>query len=175
MENKSFKERDFGAGLAQYIFFLATEGADAKPTGDLLRWVNYQNACNKKNKKGVETDLTEDRIVVLNHVGFQWKLTNEERWEKNYQDLVQYEHLNGDCKVPRGPGLGEWVSTQRKEMKKYSQDKSSSLTEDRIEKLDSIGFEWNLNDWEDKYSQLYVFASENGHCDVPRKHKTLGR
>ena len=103
-ENQSFSEKDFEEGLNRYRRFVASEGASTKPTGNLLRWVNHQNACNKKNKKGVKTDLTEDRIAVLNQVGFQWKLSNIERWENNYQNLVEYKRLNGNYEVPRGPG-----------------------------------------------------------------------
>ena len=42
------------------------------------------------------------------------------------------------------PQLGNWVSTQRAQYKKFQQDPStSSMTQERIERLESIGFEWN--------------------------------
>ena len=47
------------------------------------------------------------------------------------------------------PQLGSWVSTQRKQYNKFQQDPSTfsmstfSMTQERIERLESIGFEWN--------------------------------
>ena len=42
------------------------------------------------------------------------------------------------------PQLGNWVSYQRKQYKKFQQDPSTShMTQERIERLESIGFEWN--------------------------------
>ena len=42
------------------------------------------------------------------------------------------------------PQLGTWVSTQRKQYNKFQQDPSTSqMTQERIERLESIAFEWN--------------------------------
>ena len=40
-------------------------------------------------------------------------------------------------------GLGSWVSVQRKEYKKWVEGKKSKITEERIDKLNSIEFDWN--------------------------------
>ena len=42
------------------------------------------------------------------------------------------------------PQLGTWVGTQRKQYKKFQQDPSTSfMTQERIERLESIAFQWN--------------------------------
>ena len=42
------------------------------------------------------------------------------------------------------PQLGKWVSTQRTEYKKFQQDPSTSfITQERIERLEGIAFQWN--------------------------------
>ena len=42
------------------------------------------------------------------------------------------------------PQLGNWVSKQRTQYKKFQQDPATtSMTQERIEWLESIGFEWN--------------------------------
>ena len=42
------------------------------------------------------------------------------------------------------PQLGTWVNTQRTQYKKFQQDPSTSqMTQERIERLESIAFEWN--------------------------------
>ena len=50
--------------------------------------------------------------------------------------------------MPRGyaenPQLGIWVSKQRAQYKKFQQDPSTShMTQERIERLESIAFQWN--------------------------------
>ena len=42
------------------------------------------------------------------------------------------------------PQLGTWVRNQRTQYKKFQQDPAtSSMTQERIERLESIAFEWN--------------------------------
>ena len=107
--------------------------------------------------------------------GTPWKLSNEEKWEQNYQELLVFREENGNCKVPRAHGIGEWVSSQRKGMKLHVQGKKSCLNLERIEKLTSIEFEWNLNNWDEKFEELCAFELQNGHCLVRRDYGTLGR
>ena len=49
--------------------------------------------------------------------------------------------------------------------------------EERIERLDSIGFTWNLQlaSWEDQFQELTQFKKDHGHCDIPRSNRKLGR
>ena len=44
----------------------------------------------------------------------------------------------------KNPQLGRWVGTQRRQYKKFQQDPSTSqMTQERIERLESIAFQWN--------------------------------
>ena len=71
------------------------------------------------------------------------------KWDTKFNELVAYKDMHGgSCNVPfryaENPQLGNWVSTQRKQYKKFQQDPSTSqMTQERIERLESIGFEWN--------------------------------
>ena len=72
------------------------------------------------------------------------------KWDTKFNELVAYKDAHGgSCNVPtRGyaenPQLGTWVSTQRKQYKKFQQDPAtSSMTQERIERLESIAFQWN--------------------------------
>jgi hypothetical protein len=54
-------------------------------------------------------------------------------------ELLQYKGNHGDCLVPHDhPFLGPWVKTQR--------SKQIELSKDRIDKLDSIDFVWNVRE-----------------------------
>ena len=59
--------------------------------------------------------------------------------------LAKYKEDHGDCLVPRGyeegkPKLGEWVHNQRKQ--------KSDMSQDRIKRLNELGFVWNTQETE---------------------------
>ena len=66
-----------------------------------------------------------------------------QQWETRFNELVQYKARHGDCNAPRGRKvpqsqgpLGRWVHKQRDGYKK------SKLSQDRIDRLNGIGFDW---------------------------------
>ncbi|KAL7549506.1 hypothetical protein ACHAWF_012766 [Thalassiosira exigua] len=68
--------------------------------------------------------------------------------------------------------LATWVRGQRDAYR------DARLSEDRIERLNGIGFQWRVNqkvDWDGKYELLEIYSKQNGNCMVPQKHKELGR
>lgn len=104
-------------------------------------------------------------IAAVNQLGSSW-----DEW---YGLLVEFEQREGHCRVPnrlieRERKLGSWVSYQRLERDRLSQE--------RIRLLDSIGFSWDPydEDWESGFNQLVVFKNREGHCRVPHRHKEGG-
>ena len=98
-----------------------------------------------------------------------------ESWSERYGQLIAYMESNGDCNVPLqwedNPALTTWCSTQR------SAYKNNLLALHRIEKLERIGFLWNMFDaaWEDMFSSLAVYTQTYGNCMVPKKwHQNPG-
>ena len=142
--------------MKQFILFKRHNDDNVPLSGDLQKWVNHQNNCRKKNWEGKDTALTVDMIAMLDQVQFPWKLCNDQRWHMRFCELSKFKEEHGTCRVPHksGGGLGEWVRSQRKSMKQHVQGKNSQLTSERIEKLDSIGFEWNLHNWEAMFLEL---------------------
>ena len=72
------------------------------------------------------------------------------KWDTKFNELVAYKDAHGgSCNVPTGgyaenPQLGTWVYTQRKQYKKFQQDPAtSSMKQERIQRLESIAFQWN--------------------------------
>ncbi|MDA0369809.1 MAG: Helicase associated domain protein, partial [Proteobacteria bacterium] len=88
-------------------------------------------------------------------------------WDERYGELVAYKGANGDCNVPQGwkenPKLGTWCSKQRKAFK------SGSLSDDRVKRLEGLGFVWEPLDaaWEEMFSALVSFRESHGDCNVP--------
>lgn len=98
-------------------------------------------------------------------------------WDERYGQLIAYREAFGDCDVPaRWSGssrLGTWVVAQR-QAKKVGQ-----LTKRQIERLDTIGFDWQPQvDWDDSFGKLAAFQKLHGHCNVEQRSKEyphLGR
>jgi hypothetical protein len=88
-------------------------------------------------KKGT---LSDARISKLNEIGFTWHGIDA-KWNMRYSELMKYIREFGHCNVPQkydaNPQLGEWVITQRKTFK------NGSIREDRLAKLNELGFRWN--------------------------------
>ena len=113
-------------------------------------WVHTQRTQYKKFQQDPSTSsMTQERIERLESIAFQWRVTLSAEWDTKFNELVAYKGTHGgSCNVPKryaeNPQLGRWVSTQRTQYKKFQQDPSTShMTQERIERLESIGFEWN--------------------------------
>ena len=93
----------------------------------------------------------------------RWDWTeHDHRWNDRFGQLVAYRRTHGDCCVPISysdvPGLGPWVSAQRKSLRhirerqhetrcrQRTQAAPSSRQLWRIKQLDSIGFVWCMQD-----------------------------
>ncbi len=68
--------------------------------------------------------------------------------------------------VPQGYNtdkLGTFVHTQRNAFK------NGILSVEKIKKLESIGFLFNVKDdlWHDRCEKLKIYKEKNGHCNFP--------
>jgi hypothetical protein len=127
--------------------------------GTLGRW------CEKNRSKKKAGTLKPERERALNEIGFDWD-PRENTWQEFYGRLVKYREAHGDCCPPRGykdKQLTTWVFEQRA---RYA---SGKLSEERKEKLDEIGFVFDVREaaWLEQYHRLKLFFEKNGHVDVP--------
>ena len=92
--------------------------------------------------------MSDDRIRKLESIGFQWVSKNAfsmeelcDLWHNRFQELKEYEKTYGNCNVSqRHEVLGSWVKNQRRNYRLLKDGKSSAMSDDRIRKLESIGF-----------------------------------
>mmetsp|Transcript_29967 Transcript_29967/g.59432 ORF Transcript_29967/g.59432 Transcript_29967/m.59432 type:complete len:148 (-) Transcript_29967:62-505(-) len=65
--------------------------------------------------------------------------------------------------------LGSWVTVQREESRKFKEGKKSTTNQRRVDRLQEIGFVWNVQNfqWRQMYDRLKAFREEEGHADVP--------
>ncbi|MEI6091226.1 MAG: helicase associated domain-containing protein [bacterium] len=110
----------------------------AKPEDEKLSsWVFRMR---KLKRLGNYTLLTDDKIKLLDSIGFNWVVVKS-TWDKNYNNLLEFKCKNGHCNVPLKYseiwGLGTWVYAMRKNKNK--------LAKEKVKRLDSIGFNWELD------------------------------
>ena len=117
----------------------------------LPQWVNKQRMEKKFLDDDRKTSMTPERKALLEKIGFQWaKRKGNHSWYEKYNELIEYKRIFGNCDVATkfgpNPALGRWVSTQRSEYKKFHQSARGSkhMTQEKIDKLDRIGFKWEM-------------------------------
>ena len=161
--------QEFGATwderLGELALFRDLRGHCAVPqrfpeNPELGSWVN-----NQRSKRGTKR-LSPDRIERLDALGFEWG-PRVAAWEEKFTELQDFKDRHGHCNVPaaytENPELGIWVSRQRKLRK------TNRLSSDRINQLDTLGFQWDLlaEAWDENFAELQAFTDRHGHCNVP--------
>ena len=98
-------------------------------------------------QEGKKSQLTPDRVERLESIGFKWRVAANDAsaWDKKFELLKQFEQDQGHANVPRNDKtLGRWVATQRSQFKKKTEGLKTTMTDDRVNKLESIGFVWAI-------------------------------
>ena len=117
--------------------------------------------CESNDSVFCNADDLEDMLRV------EEKKKHGRKWVKRARELMKYRDENGGrCDVPMSsPSLGGWVGTQRTLSK-------SSMSAERINILDALGFVWNWDDlqWNKLLGELKEYKKEHGHCLVPNRY-----
>jgi Helicase associated domain len=125
------------------------KSANLQASGGNISAISIQNFSEAKNV------LDADKIVKLSAIGFEWDLQKDsyvESWENRYNELMKYKIVNGNCRVPKTsteyPQLGHWVKQMRKyrSWKEEGKPYPATFTDERIRRLDELGFEWRLKE-----------------------------
>mmetsp|Transcript_18546 Transcript_18546/g.37388 ORF Transcript_18546/g.37388 Transcript_18546/m.37388 type:complete len:298 (+) Transcript_18546:192-1085(+) len=81
-------------------------------------------------------------------------------WDRKFNDLLEFKQQHGHCDVPQtyapNPKLGVWVNKQRMEHKNREDGNISALTDERLERLQSIGFRWAKRRGQVRWDEKYV-------------------
>ena len=167
---KSKWETGYSYALQYY-----NERGDINPAADYLtldgfalgRWIATQRRKYKNNK------LNKDYILQLEQLGIIWDVFSA-NWETGFKYLYEYYKFNGDALVANnyitddGYNLGDWVSNQRIRYKK------GYLSEERIKKLNSIGFVWEPQKarWQEQFAEAKRYFEKNGSMSVSKNYVT---
>ncbi len=125
-----------------------------KDINKLTQWLQKQRILYKNNS------LSDERIATLNSIGFVW--TPFKNWNDIFEELKIYlsdhngKYPTENKKDNFTDSLARWLDTQRSTYKK------GKLSEERINMLNSIGFDWTPRDsWDEVYEQLKTYLSEH--------------
>lgn len=107
-------------------------------------WVSVQRKEYRKKKDGEEAQLSDDQIELLDEIDFAWE-ANQVTWKERFEELKKFRNAHPD-RWPRCLGdeeeLGVWCSYQRTQYKKFRNSEKSNMTQEKIDLLNRIGFEW---------------------------------
>jgi len=112
------------------------------------------------------TKMTEDRIHRLEAIGFKWTLPSSTDRSKNsfderIEDLKRFKEKHGHCDVSQSSkeytSLANWSNNMRSAYKGKGKTK---MTEDRIHRLEAIGFKWTTT--------MTKSFENNSECDPVR-------
>lgn len=103
----------------------------------------------------------------------------EQQFLQHYEELLKFKEEFGHCLVSHtykeNRALSRWVKRQRYQYKMLQQNKQeeSTMTQQRISMLESIGFVWDSHKlaWQDRLKELENYKDENGDCNVTSTYR----
>ncbi|EED95564.1 predicted protein [Thalassiosira pseudonana CCMP1335] len=125
----------------------------------LASWVHAQRKNKKLFDEGKKSSINEERIKLLNEIGFDFcpskgegmtkirQVKLELEWEHFFQKLVLYKEVHGvdampkkkDAETDEVKKLSVWCARQKRLMGKYRKGEEDSLEDWKVAKLEGIG------------------------------------
>lgn len=150
---KAFHEEKWNEHLQQLCEFKSKYGHCLVPhtypdDQHLARWVKRQRRQYKLMLDGTKTStMSQGRVDILNSEGFIWD-SHEVVWQERYRQLIEFRETHGSCRVPSyckdNPQLASWVKCQRRQYKLFWEGKRSSMSVERTQLLEDVGFTWEV-------------------------------
>jgi hypothetical protein len=97
-------------------------------------------------------------------------------WMDHLREAAEYQKKNGHCAIPHeyppNQQLARWAKRQRYQYKRYQCGKQSSMTNERVQALETLDFCWDAHKktWSARYEQLRQFNMVHGHSNVPSNY-----
>lgn len=96
----------------------------------------------------------------------------KDQWKDKFEELLEFKKERGHCCVPHtfeeNPVLARWVKRQRYQYKLKNEKRTSTMTDERIEILEKVGFIWDSHGaaWMERWNELAEFRKIFGHSNV---------
>jgi len=131
--------------LREYRIIHGDCNVSPKEHKELGKWVQQQRKYH--TQKGYS--LKPERVEKLERLGFSWgkKFPAPPSWHEMFEQLSKYWNRFHTCNLQLNPTnptpLAKWAAHQRTEYKRLKKGHGSLLTDEHIEKLNGISFNWN--------------------------------
>jgi len=158
------------------------EGEDGKVKYDSLGvWVKRQRNQYKNFKAGNKEkcgEMTEERIQLLETIGFEWCLRagpEPNSWVDSYNELKAFKEDHGHTRVDekQNKTLSEWVKQMRAYIKKFNENNDdNALTLEQYNLLKDLELDSSLREskFGARFGELMEFKEHHGHCIVPASY-----
>ena len=145
--------------------------ANLKDDGD---YNDYRMSSNSLSDAINENNSLTDRTKNNNHDEEEDDDKQSSFWNMRYLDLIKYKNEYGHCNVPfdwpENRSLALWVKSQRRQYKLKRVGRTSSLTDQRENLLNQVGFGWDslASRREIRYHNLLKYHETFGNVNVRR-------
>jgi len=133
------------------------------------QWLHIQRTMHYRGT------LLADRVARLEAIGVVWNVRNA-TWDQHFALLLQMHEQGKDVNLANsvvvdGKRIGSWAENQREQYRYGKQ------TKERIERLESIGFVWDVTTkrWEDNFALLQNIYLAGGDANVKKHIEIDGR
>eukprot|EP00522_Entomoneis_paludosa_P004374 CAMPEP_0172471214 /NCGR_PEP_ID=MMETSP1065-20121228/67704_1 /TAXON_ID=265537 /ORGANISM="Amphiprora paludosa, Strain CCMP125" /LENGTH=542 /DNA_ID=CAMNT_0013229309 /DNA_START=192 /DNA_END=1820 /DNA_ORIENTATION=- len=174
---RNYQEGQWKERFAELINFQNKMGHSNVPHNykknpPLARWVKRQRYQYRLMKEGQPSTMTDARIQMLEDIGFIWDCFGDV-WEQKLTELKEYKARFSNCDVPcnyqENPQLATWVKCQRRQFKLHMDGRPSSMSTERIQTLESLGFRWGLRSSKKRKAQQERAAAEAAAAAAARQ------
>ena len=140
----------------------------------LGRWLH-------KQRQNYHSEQLDQRCIErLNQLGVSWELPKKaayKSWDSIFQLAKRYYLEHGNLNMPvnyqiDGVNVARWLVKQKRIHNK-NKTGEAGLTAEQIEKLNSIGFDWDSKEerlWKIQYSEAESYYSKNGDLNIPESY-----
>jgi len=133
----------------------------------------------------VKTSITRERVDKLDTINFAAYIPSTNslpKFQVRLKEVVAFQEKHGHTKIPKvfpaNKPLGRWVSRIRNQYRLYTAQKPCCLTDEMVEQLNVIDFEWvstskfsaNVT-WSTRFEELNAYKTRFSHTNVPKKYK----
>ena len=145
---------------------------------------NFVKKCRREYRMAMEGKcftMTPERIAMLDSINFEWSRSSESdsdfdrsrkfsrvqgQWNGYFSMLFHFKSRFGHCRVPEGwkenPRLAQWVTDQRREYALHLSKQRTTMTKERFQRLDALGFLWRESDRDDKLYPVQAIIPKHG-------------
>lgn len=133
-------------------------------------WVRNQRREHRYWLEGTRrSTLTSERRLLLESIDFEWYRPHEIVWQERYERLCDFAKRHGHANIRQADeSLGQWVSNQRTAYRKFQRGEPTAMTEERIKKLQAIGFSFAFRRkrWEGMVERLRDYHTLHGNTNI---------